>query len=192
MVRQSAYLGMLGLVCAAFVVATNAGAPKRLENREFGFSARVPPGAVSCVARNPGGGHRHGFSFLLNSASQGCNSSRKQPYVGVYGNYNILNYKTPMPWLRLLCPQAQRSSKTKDVLRLAFPANESVACEKKEKDGWIDVFVVAQAGKWPDARTSNIPYITYTAQLHTRRARFREDMRTFKRFLAEVKIFADR
>lgn len=192
MVRQNVRLGMLGLLFAVFVVAANAGAPKRLENREFGFSAKVPPGAVSCVVRNPGGGHRHGFSILLNPDARGCESSRKQSYIGLYGDYNVLNYKTPVPWLRLLCPHAQRSSETKDVLRLAFPANESVACEKKEKDGWIDVFIVAQAGKWPDARTSNIPYITYTAQLHTRRARFREDMRTFKRFLAGVKIFADR
>ncbi len=128
----------------------------------------------------------------MNPHPRGCNSRRKQAFVGVYGDYNVLDSKTPMWWLRTVCPQAQRNSEPKDILRLAFPAHESATCETKEKDGWIAVFVVAPAGRWPDTKTSRIPSIIYTAELHTKRARFEEDMRTFKRFLAGVKIFADR
>ena len=190
MIGKNARCGILGFVCVVFALAANAGAQTRLENKEFRFSVRAPVGTVSCEEAS--GGHRHGFSFLLNPTPRGCKSSRKQPYIGLYGDYNVLNYKTPARSLRLLCPQSQRSSEPKDVLRLTFPGHASAACEKEEENGWIDVFVAALAGKWPDAGTSKAPYINYTAQLHTKRAKLRENMRTFRKVLAGVKIFADR
>lgn len=52
MIRRNAYRVIFGFVCVVFGVAAHADAPKRVENRQFGFSAGVPPGTVTCVARD--------------------------------------------------------------------------------------------------------------------------------------------
>jgi len=52
------------------------------------------------------------------------------------------------------------------------------------------VFVVTQAGSWPDKEKSDVPYINYTAQLHTRPARLAGDLKAFKKILATVNISA--
>lgn len=179
------YVGsLIVLLCVALSGVARVGPTQKLENEEYGFSVRIPVDAVSCLIAT--GTHPHGFSILLKPDRQGCKSSTQQPYVGVSGDYNTLDDETPEQSLRILCPQQQSSSQNKS-LNLSFPRHASASCESFGKDGWVDVFVVAQAGRWPK-ETSKTPYIIYTAQLHTSTARLDEDVATFKKILSGIII----
>ncbi len=176
------------MLYAGLVATATANGSQRIENKEFKFTLRVPVGAVICTEASDG--HRHGFSILLQPNPQGCKSSIPQPYVGIYGDYNVLNFGTPEQWLHILCQQNQPSLESKDLTSLTFPQHTSASCKRRGKDSWIDVFVTAQAGRWPgNGSSSRTPYINYTAQLHTNSARFGEDMKKFREILAGVNIF---
>lgn len=176
------------MLCAGLVATANANGSHPIENKEFGFILKVPSGEVICTEGS--GGHHHGFSFLLQPNRRGCKSSIPQRYVGIYGDYNVLNFRSPDQWLHILCQQKQPSLEPKVLVHLTFPQRKSAACIKHDKNGWVDVFVTAQAGRWPgNDSSSQTPYINYTAQLHTTSARFNEDMKKFREILSGVEIY---
>jgi hypothetical protein len=180
---QRAGFSVLWLV---ITINAAAGVLPTIVNDEYKFSAGIPITMISCEAAS--GNHPHGFTILLHPEKQGCSSSTPQPYVGLFGDYNVLYAKTPVQSLRFLCSPSQ-VLESGELHSLAFPGHASAACRKNEENGWVDVFVVAQAGSWPDETgKSDAPYINYTAQLHTRAAVLTRDLKIFKRILAAVNI----
>jgi hypothetical protein len=162
---------------------------KELRNEEFRFSVNVPSDMVSCESAS--GGHRHGFGILLDPPGGGCDSKEPQSYIGFFGDYNVLESRSPKEAMRLLCVAKSTKSRSLHRLSLAFSGHKSAACEKDAGGGWVNVFVTAQADRWPDDpnRQPGMPYINYTAELHTTQARFAADLKTFKGMLARVSLF---
>lgn len=180
--RNMAYL----FVCLFLLApqAVRAGAPAHhLANSEYRFSVDIPPDAIGCTEG------KHGFSILLHPTAGGCESSLPKAYVGVFGDYNSAFRGTPSEVLRDLCPQGAVPAAKSD-LQVSFPGRLSAVCRKDASDGWIDVFVATQAGSWPNGfgLHRRIPYIDYTAQLHTRTSTFEKDMKTFRQVLSTVHI----
>jgi len=165
-----------------------AAAWQQLQNKEYGFSVTIPGRAISCEEAS--GGHPDGFSVLLNPTSQGCRSRVPQPYVGLFGEYNVIYDDSPAKAMSRLCQPEQSGLSVAKSPGLAFPGHISTACEKHAKSGWIDLFVVAQAGQWPPGgdEKPGTPYINYIAQLHTTPKRLAEDLKTFKKILATAQI----
>jgi hypothetical protein len=158
-----------------------------VKNEEYGFRLHVPTGLIACIEAS--GEHPHGFSILLRADKQGCMSRIRQPYMGVFGDYNVLFDANPSQSLRRLCPQRGIATAPDSGLHLAFSAHASAVCHKDEKDGWIDIFITTQGGKWPDhGSAATGPYINYTAQLHTNAARLTTDLVTFRQFISMVQI----
>lgn len=169
----------------ALAAEANAGPLPRVANEEFKFSAGTLASTIGCEEAS--GSHPHGFTILLRPEKRGCSSSTPQPYVGLFGDYNVLYAETPAQALSLLCPRSE-GPESSELRNLSFPGHVSATCQKNEPDGWIEIFVATQAGSWPDKQTPNIPYINYTAQLHTRPARLAGDLEAFKKILTSVNI----
>ena len=115
-----------------------------------------------------------------------------QPYVGLFGDYNVAYAKTPAEWVGNLCPLKHSGLAPGETSGLAFASSDSVACETPDKDGWINVFVVTMADRWPDEKENptlpRVPYFLYTAELHTNRIRRKRDLATLREILSTVKI----
>lgn len=186
------HLRRVTFVLLAFWISldVSAAGSRQLRNDEFRFSVTIPSSAVSCDEAT--GGHPDGFSILLEPMNQGCQSRVPQPYVGLFANYNVIYAKTAAAAIRGLCPSLRSKSPAINSSALAYPGHPSAVCDKKEDNGWIDVFVVAQAGRWPDRPKSNMPYVNYTAQLHTTPERLTKDLTAFEQILAGVKITSAR
>lgn len=181
MLRRISLQGVLAVLCVASVTAASSNSLPRVQNKEFGLSAELPGGAVMCR-------EGHGFSFLLTPHLKRCKSRVPQPYIAFFGDYNVLGYTTPGQSLSNLCPK-KGGKVEKAVGDLSFPGRGSVACELREKRGWIDFYVQTLGGKWPDEKSrSGGAYIVYTAQLHTRRNRVKKDIETFRRILETVEL----
>lgn len=182
MLRRVALQCALAVLCVAAVAAASGNSFQRVQNKEFGLSAELPVGAVMCR-------ERHGFSFLLTPHLKRCKSRAPQPYIAFFGDYNVLGYTAPRQSLSNLCPK--KGVKVEGAVSdLSFPGRVSASCEQGEKHGWIDVFVQALGGKWPDekSQSSGGAYIVYTAQLHTSRNRLEKDIVTFRRVLETAEI----
>jgi len=160
-----------------------------IRSEEFRFAVAVPSNMVSC--KEASGDHVHGVSLLLDSTSEKCNSSKLQPYIGFFGDYNVLESDSPKDAIRLLCKTGRIRSSMVRGAALAFPGHRSAVCVRNNEGGWVSVFVVAQAGTWPDdtGQRSNTAYINYTAELRTTQARFNVDLRVFKHVLSNVEVF---
>jgi hypothetical protein len=175
----------LAWVACLFVIAGAGSAklPRRLVNSEYRFSVEVPPGAVGCVKGS------HGFSILLSPRAGGCGSQAPQDYVGIYGDYNSAFYATPAEALQALCPHGAAPA-AGGGLGLTFPGRPSAACRRDGRDGWVDIFVAAQAGAWPKGFGLHrpVPLIDYTAQLHARATRLASSLAAFRRILNSVRI----
>lgn len=173
----------LFLCLLALATAGASKRPRRLMNTEYRFSVEVPSGAVGCTEG------LHGFSILLNPHSGGCESSSPQAHVGVFGDYNTEFRATPLEALRDICPRRAVWA-DKSGLRLTFPGRASAVCRKDSNNGWVDIYVTAQAGLWGKGfgRNSSAPYIDYTAQLHTRASSLASDLKLLRRVLATVRF----
>ena len=188
MIGRTACRLALTVLASGLASYVSAAGFKELMNEEYRFSVDVPADMVSCEVAS--GGHLHGFSILLDPRREGCASKAPQPYIGFFGDYNVLESRSSKAAMRLLCDEKNNKQYPVHGVLLAFPGYESTVCEKDDAGGWVDVFVTAQKGNWPDAPSLNpyIPYINYTAELHTTRIRFVADVKKFKELLGNFSL----
>ncbi len=173
------------LSCACLLVPAVVGeraAARRLVNQEYGFSLEIPVGAIGCP-------EVHGFSILLPPSTGSCESPLTQAHVGLFGDFNAAFHTTPPEALKGLCPNGPVQA-AKSELRLTFPGRASAVCRRDRADGWVDIYVVAQAGSWPKGFNldHSVPYIDYTAQLHARASELTGDLKMFRLVLASIRI----
>ena len=183
----SATVIALPFLCTAVSNAATQDPGQWIENQEYRFRLHVPLGLAVCTESS--GGHPHGFSILLHADTLNCMSRAAQPYMAVFGDYNVLFSPNPSQSLQLLCPHNLITEAASSDLHLAFTAHASAVCRKKDKDGWIDIFVATQGGKWPDDGSEETgPFINYTAWLHSSPAELDKNLEMFRRFLSAVQF----
>jgi hypothetical protein len=164
---------------------------KRVENAEYRFSVAFPREVHVCDSMS--GEHPHGFFVLLGQANRDCEPSgstaeTRAISVDAYGNTTF--ERTPEDWVPGLCSDGAQNIDV-DIATLGFPGRHSARCHVRRRDGSIDIFVVAQAGQWPDKGQSaelDAPYVNYTAALHTTQNHVDADLKTFGVVLATVEI----
>ena len=92
----------------------------------------------------------------------------------------------------MLCQEASSSVVDASSLSgLIIDGRHSVACDLKRPDGSIDIFVVTQAGRWPQAQTlaePEVPSVNYTASLHTTESNLARDIAEFRAVVNSISI----
>ena len=189
-IRHVWWATLLGVVFSCAASETH-----RFTNLEYRFSASFPDGNTVCTAMS--GDHPHGFFVRFDSSSLGCSSPTVDPAISaisVYAYSNATFEQTAEEEVNGLCQNGSgRDEKiAKDsVTNLAFSGRPSAACEITRADGSIDIYVVTQAGKWPQEGGSagpNAPYVNYTASLHTTPKQLARDLPVFRLVLKSVRI----
>ena len=167
----------------------------RVTNLEYKFSVTFPAGETVCPAMS--GDHPHGFFVRFGSRSSGCSSpsvDSELSAINVHAYSNATFEQTPREEVSGLCGRgngrdepAHRAS----LKALTFGDRLSAACEITRDDGSIDIYVVTQAGKWPQGSESsgpNAPYVNYTASLHTTPKQLARDLLAFRLVLKSIRI----
>lgn len=161
----------------------------RYVNREFGFSVVVPTGASTCRSQAPE--HDGGLDVFLDSGPDGCEGLQLRPFIGVYASYNAMLAEDPEVFLRFI--ETGTTGKSGTVPQwLEIVGMKSASARWDREDGWIDIRVVTQGGRWPNegaGDTERIPYINYLVMLHTTQDRLDGDVERLRMVLRDVKIF---
>ena len=177
---------VMAYVCVGYT-ATAAANAKRLQNAEYRFSVAFPRELRVCNAMS--GAQIHGFYVHLGGDCQAPSGDPAQRAISVYAYFNTIFASTPEEGISGLCrggvPDAGVETGT-----LGFPGRRSAGCHARLDDGSIVVYVVAQAGRWPESEPSPLdtPYINYTAALRTTQATKDEDLAMFGAVLSSVQI----
>jgi hypothetical protein len=165
--------------------------PRRIANAEYRFSIAFPGDLRICTAKS--GDHPHGYFVLLDPQKTDCNHQPVDSVreIEIWADGNTLFVKTPEEYATSYCHSQIPSAKRFDLRGLAFRGHRSVACAADSNSGSIEVYVVTQAGKWPQppsaAADSGAPYINYWLNLRTSANHFDRDMTVFRRVLESVR-----
>jgi hypothetical protein len=104
----------------------------------------------------------------------------------VQGDYNAGDAVTPEEATGCSEPYLNEGAK----LDLSFPHRKSATCREDHAEGFILITVLAQAGETEGGSPEHpiVPSINYEATLTTTPAKVPEDLITFRRVLASVRI----
>lgn len=161
----------------------------RYVNREFQFSVAVPAGASTCRSQAPE--HDGGLDVFLDSGPDGCEGLQLRPFIGVSASYNAMLAESAEVFLSLIEAGATGKSGTVPQ-RLEIVGMKSASSRRDRDDGWIDIRVVTQGGRWPNEGAGDkerIPYINYVIMLHTTQDRLDGDVERLRTVLRDVQIF---
>lgn len=178
------------LICSFLIliaaVATNptAAQPQDFQNAEFGITVPAPKGALLCPS--PGDQHDHGPVFLLGTSDpKSCDDPEHSRSVVIFASYNAADAtKKLADFLKWEC--AGPCGPAPPGLHVAKLPSESATADRS--NGWIDVIVVAQAGKPDPSFDPTTPLINYDLTLHTKKSSLDEDLRTFRIILQTVQL----
>jgi hypothetical protein len=173
------------IAIAPFAILANAS---QYSNSEFRFVVGLPPEAPTCRSQAPE--HDGGINIFLDSGPDGCEELQRRPFIGVYASYNAMLAPTAKDVLKLaLARPSGRLGRTPRHLQIN--GRKSAASRWDRDDGWIDIRVVSQGGKWPseaEDRDKAVPYVNYTVMLHTTPKRLEEDVARLRAVLRDVRI----
>ncbi len=160
----------------------------RYANSEFGFTVGVPSGAPTCRSQAPE--HDGGLSIFLDSGPDGCEALQSRPFIGVYASYNAMLAPSAEGVLKFASgrPAGKRGT---EPGQLEIAGRNSAVFRWDRDDGWIDIRVVAQGGRWPSEGMESdkeVRYVNYTVMLHTTKARLDEDVARLRAVLCDVRI----
>ncbi|NJN64801.1 MAG: hypothetical protein HC882_07910 [Acidobacteria bacterium] len=176
---------LLASMVAAFA-ATAEGS--QYTNSEFDFAVALPSGASTCRSQAPE--HDGGLSLFLDSGPDGCEALQSRPFIGVYASYNSMLAPTPEEVLKLtLGHPVGKSGEAPQGLEI--PGMSSASSRWDRDDGWVDIRVAAQGGRWPDnggEPEQEVPYVNYTVILHTTKERLAQDIERLRAVLRDVRI----
>lgn len=172
---------------ALFALAPT-GMAETYQNREYGFSINSSSHKSFC--RSEPDQHDHGVTVYLDSPQKGCNSVGVRPNISVYADYNAQFYRSANEAAKLLCGEAKNDpSLGQNSLRIDH--RDSATCRVTHSNSWIEIYVVAQGGRWPekfDGPEDATAYVTYIVTLQTKMDRYKADIDQLKSLLAAIRI----
>jgi len=187
-VRSSTTLVIVSLLAAMFEAPAVAANEARYSNSEFGFSVGLPKGAAVCRSEAPE--HDGGLGIFLDSGPGGCEALQRRPFIGVYATYNAMLARSARELLEITA-ERQSGKPGIEPRGLEVSGMTSASSRWDRDDGWIDIRVATQGGKWPAeslAPDEDVPYLNYTVLLHTRADRLDEDVQRLRAILRDVRI----
>jgi hypothetical protein len=178
---------LMGIVPSSVIAANES----QYSNSEFRFTIGLPSQASTCRSQAPE--HDGGITIFLDPGPDGCEALRSRPFIGIFANYNSMLAPTPEAVLELTAgrPYGKRGAAPRG---LHIPGTSSASSRWDGDDGWIDIRVVAQGGRWPNnggKLEEGVPYVNYTVILHTTKKRFPEDIERLRAALRDVQILRD-
>lgn len=180
---------MLGFLSALiFVFFTGSTARPIYRNTEFGITLRVPMGAMLCTP--PKSDHDHGPYMLLSTANKaGCHDLGHHRSISIFASYNAAaETKTLARLLQSDCREVARASCQSAPANLSIPGLRTSAGMAGRPGGWVDVFVVAQAGKPDPEFDPSVPSVNYELALRSRRPELQTDLGVFREVLRTIHI----
>ncbi len=149
---------------------------------------RVPMGATLCIP--PKSEHDHGPYMLLSSTNRaGCHDLEHNRSISVFASYNVAaETKTLARLLQSDCTEIAKAPCQPAPPSLSIPGLRTSAGMAGRSGGWVDVFVVTQAGKPDPEFDSSVPSVNYELALRTRRPELQSDLRVFSEVLRTIRI----
>ena len=174
----------LGLILTAMTLGSCSG--QKYTNSTFGFSVDVPAGTPTC--RSEPTQPDHGLDMFLDSGPDGCEKLQTRPYLGVFAEYNAA--MAPNPDAVLAGLNHLKGIHRGTAPELQIPRRPSAVARVDRDDGWVEIWVVTQAWKWPPpAEESDLSYVNYIVTLNTTPQRLERDLRRLRALLGKVRIF---
>lgn len=184
---RAIFVAMAVTVLAALLHAATYE-PQTYRNEEFGITLPVPEGVLLCAHRDEE--HDHGPVMVLDrSEAKGCNDKEGGRIIGVFASFNAAQAtKTLRKLLQADCSDISKGKCNSAPSHMTLKGLPSMAARVNRADGWIDIFVVAQAGKPDPAFDASVPSVNYELWLHTRPAQLEKDLRIFRSVLATIRL----
>ncbi len=157
-------------------------------NEEFGVTLRVPEGVFLCPT--PDDEHDHGPVLLLGTAdSNHCQHANDRRNVDIFASFNAIEAsKTLDKFLKRQCTGVFKGECLPAPPHLGIRGLRCASARVNHANGWIDIFVVTQAGKPDPLFDRSVPLINYNLSLHTKADHLEEDLRVFRRVLETVRL----
>lgn len=176
------------LVVAAALLSAATVKPADYRNEEFGIAIPVPKSALLCAI--PENQHDHGPVFILGTTrTKACVDLDHNRAIVIFAGYNAADVTKKLhDFLKWECANVANGSCQPAPSGLQITRLPSDAARVNRPDGWIDIIVVAQAGKPDPAFDPSVPSINYELRLHTKARYLDEDLRTFRAVLATTRL----
>lgn len=179
------------LGCSA--ATSGQGVAYNFEDFGLNISVEFPAELAVCTARS--GGQPQGYFVRFEEGPVDCESTSVDPIIGGIGflvSSNAAFWQSPEEVADGLCRNSAAASVgAVDLNELTIPGRSTVACAMRRQDGSTDLFVVTQAGLWPQSPNSPeppIPMVNFTAWLHTTDQNVDHDLPTFRSMLSSIDI----
>jgi hypothetical protein len=179
-----AFLGSALVALMAFADGTNT---RVYHNEEFGITLPVPEATLLCAFPPQ---HDHGPVFMLGGVdNHACFDLERNRVIDIFASYNASDdTKKLLDFLRWECTAIAKHPCDLPPEGLRIKGRTAAAGRVDGADGWINIFVVTQAGKPDPAFDASVPTINYDLRLHTTPQHLDEDLRLFRAILATVRL----
>lgn len=128
--------------------------------------------------------------FLLGTpdATSCRDDIERSRYIDVFVSYQTDDTKRLRDFLRSECVGVARApcGPAPDGLHVAGLRSE--AARVNRSDGWIDIFVVTQAGEPDPDFDASVPSVNYDLSLHTKPNHLDADLRVFRTVLQMIRL----
>jgi hypothetical protein len=176
-----------GLTLVALMASADDANARIYHNEEFGITLPVPEAALLCAFPPQ---HDHGPVLMLGAGdNQACFDLEGNRVIDIYASYNASdNTKKLLDFLRWECLEIAKHPCDLPPEGLRIKGRTAAAGRVDGADGWIDIFVVTQAGKPDPAFDASVPTINYDLRLHTTVRHLDGDLLIFRKVLATVQL----
>lgn len=179
------------LAAFIFLVGVRPVTAEKYVNEEFGLRVVFPDDLVFCSGA--AGEHDHGITIFLDPGTvKDCSVESEyddRRFIDVFAFYNALDdIKGLHGLLRWSCEDASKSRCLPPPKGLRLGHWHSLSARANLRGDRVEIVVVTQAGRNPQVPYAPMPLVNYVVSLYTTEAHRKEDLRSFRRFLNNIRL----
>jgi hypothetical protein len=163
--------------------------PAIYRNPQFGIALTIPDNLATCNGAHDSTNHGATI-FLDRKGALECDDSVHRRAISIFASYNVTDDTASLEkysaWTceTLLGKRCVAGPPGLDVLAL-----HSISARADNSDGWTEIVVLAQGGRFPRQKAGDdTKAINYDITLSTNRAHFKDDLQTFRNFLKTLQL----